>query len=141
MKKILRNGVSVLALSVLTVTLNPAGADDEESVEDKIARAMSAGPADLSSNATIVDVDGTVLREGSNGWTCMPGIALIPGDKHPMCNDAVWTAWMKAAAEGTEFSTDVIGVSYMLQGDALVNNDDPAATDPNDGGTCLRQWM
>jgi hypothetical protein len=51
-----------------------------------------------------------------------------------MCNDAVWMDWIKAASTGTPFSTDVIGVSYMLQGDALVNNANPAATDPNDGG-------
>lgn len=111
----------------------------EETDADKIARAMSAAPSDISDNATIVDVDGTVLREGSNGWTCMPGVALIPGDKHPMCNDETWTRWMKAAAEGAEFSTDVIGVSYMLQGDALVNNDNPAATDPDDGGVWVQE--
>ena len=111
----------------------------EESVDDKIARAMSAAPSDISANATIVDTDGTLLREGTNGWTCMPGVALIPGDKHPMCNDETWTRWMKAVAEGAEFSTDVIGVSYMLQGDALVNNDDPAATDPNDGGVWVQE--
>ena len=112
---------------------------EEESAADKIARAMSAAPSDISANATIVDTDGTVLREGSNGWTCMPGVALIPGDKHPMCNDETWTRWMKAVAEGAEFSTDVVGVSYMLQGDALVNNNDPAATDPDDGGVWVQE--
>lgn len=129
--------ITVFLISVFTFTT--ACAQEGESVEDKIARAMSAAPADVSANATIVDVDGTVLREGSNGWTCMPGIALIPGDKHPMCNDAVWTAWMKAAANGEEFTTDVIGVSYMFGGDAMVNNDDPGATDPNDGGTWVQE--
>jgi hypothetical protein len=113
--------------------------DEAETADQKIARAMSAAPADISSMATIVDVDGTVLRKGTNGWTCMPGVALIPGDKHPMCNDATWTRWMRAAAEGKPFSTDVVGLSYMLQGDALVNNDDPAATDPNDGGTWVQE--
>lgn len=114
-------------------------ADGEESVADKIARAMSAAPSDISKDATIMDVDGTILREGTNGWMCMPGISLIPGDKHPMCNDATWTRWMKAAAAGEPFTTDVVGVSYMLQGDAMVNNDDPAATDPNDGGTWVQE--
>lgn len=132
-----------LTLSLIAMVAGLAQADhhakNEESVDEKIKRAMSAAPADISSEATIVDMDGTVLREGSNGWTCMPGISLIPGDKHPMCNDATWTAWMKAAAEGTPFSTDVVGVSYMLQGDALVNNNDPAATDPNDGGVWIQE--
>jgi len=122
-----------------TAVMAAAAAADEESADDKIARAMSAAPADISAHARIVDVDGTVLREGTNGWTCMPGIALIPGDRHPMCNDAVWTAWMHATAAGEPFATDVVGVSYMLQGDALVNNADPAATDPNDGGPWVQE--
>lgn len=108
------------------------------SVDEKIARAMSAAPSDISAQATIMDVDGTVLREGSNGWVCMPGVGLIPGDEHPMCNDAVWMKWIAAVVSGTEFSTDVIGVSYMLQGDAMVNNDNPMATDPNDGGVWVQ---
>lgn len=109
-----------------------------ESVDDKIARAMSAAPSDISADATIMDVDGTILRAGSNGWVCLPGVGLIPGDKHPMCNDAVWMKWMAAVSSGTEFSTDVVGVSYMLQGDALVNNDNPMATDLNDGGVWVQ---
>ena len=109
-----------------------------ESAHDKIARAMLAAPSDISAQATIIDVDGTVLREGTNGWVCLPGVGLVPGDKHPMCNDAVWMRWMEAVVSGTDFSTEVIGVSYMLQGDAMVNNDDPMATDPNDGGVWVQ---
>lgn len=115
-----------------------ASAGVAESVEQKIARAMSAAPADISALATIMDVDGTVLRAGSNGWVCLPGVGLIPGDEHPMCNDAVWMKWMTAVSAGTEFTTDVVGVSYMLQGDAMVNNDNPMATDPNDGGVWVQ---
>jgi hypothetical protein len=114
-------------------------ADQTESAEIKIARAITAGYAGITDKATILDVDGTVLREGSNGWTCLPGIGLIPGDKHPMCNDEVWMKWMNAAAEGKPFSTDVVGVSYMLAGDALVNNANPAATDPKDGGVWVQE--
>lgn len=116
-----------------------AWAQDQESTADKIARAITAAPADITDKATIMDVDGTILREGSNGWTCLPGIGLIPGDTHPMCNDAAWMSWMAAAAAGEPFSTDILGVSYMLAGDALVNNDDPAATDPNDGGVWVQE--
>jgi hypothetical protein len=110
-----------------------------ETIEDKIARAVTAAPADITGAATIMDVDGTILRAGTNGWICLPGIGLIPGDQHPMCNDAVWMKWMAAAASGSAFSTDVIGVSYMLAGDALVNNDNPMATDPNDGGVWVQE--
>ena len=126
-----------MAVTLLFVC-GTVGAAFAESNADKIARAMSAAPSDISENATIMDVDGTILREGSNDWVCLPGVGLIPGDKHPMCNDPVWMKWMAAVGSGTEFSTDVVGVSYMLQGDAMVNNDNPMATDPNDGGVWVQ---
>ncbi|WP_339673167.1 hypothetical protein [Dasania marina] len=131
----------LLTLAVITLCrFTPLSqADDMETAASKIARAMSAAPADISQQATIMDVDGSMLRQGSNGWVCLPGIGLIPGDKHPMCNDKVWMEWMKSAKNGTPFSTQVIGVSYMLAGDALVNNDNPAATDPNDGGVWVQE--
>ena len=120
-------------LTTLFLSVSTMYADSMESAETKIARAMSAAPSDISADATIVDVDGTILRKGTNAWTCLPGVSLIPGDKHPMCNDKVWMKWMKAAAQGKTFSTNVIGVSYMLQGDAFINNDNPAETDQKKG--------
>jgi len=96
-----------------------------ETVEARIARAMSAAPAAVSAEATIMDNDGTILREGSNGWTCMPN--TMPGDKAPMCNDAVWMKMMQAVGSQSEFETDRVGISYMLQGDfgAGVSNSTP----------------
>ena len=126
---------AIAALSLVGTTTIAAA----ETAEDKIARAMSAAPSDISEAATIMDVDGTILREGSNGWVCLPGIGLIPGDQHPMCNDAVWMKWMAAAGSGSAFSTDVVGVSYMLMGDAMVNNGNPIATDPSDGGVWVQE--
>jgi hypothetical protein len=132
--------VGLTAASVLGVSpFGSAFAHDEGSIEEKITRAESAAPADISGDATIMDTDGTILREGSNGWTCLPGVSLMPGDTHPMCNDAIWMRFMAAAAAGEPFSTDRIGYSYMLMGDAYVNNDDPAATDPNDGGVWVEE--
>jgi len=129
------NKVWAFALSFLGA-LNVSAA---ESDADKIKRAMTAAPAYVSAKATILDVDGRLLRKGENGWTCMPGVGLIPGDKHPMCNDAVWMKWMHAVANKSAFSTDVVGTSYMLAGDALVNNNDPTATDPKDGGMWIQE--
>jgi len=137
-KRYVQLGIGFIA-SMLIAAPASIAEDQEESVEDKIARAMSAAPASISAEAKIIDVDGTVLREGDNGWTCIPGVGLIPGDKHPMCNDEVWMKWMAAAGAGEPFETDVIGYSYMLMGDAMVNNDDPTATDPNDGGVWVQE--
>jgi len=101
-----------------------------DSAESKIERAMSAAPASISGQAAIMDSDGTLLREGSNGWTCMPD--TMPGDGAAMCNDAVWMKLMQAVGSKGEFETDRIGISYMLQGDfgAGVSNATPYHPDP-----------
>lgn len=108
--------------------LGSASAGD--SAEAKIALAMSAAPASISAEATIVDSDGTVLREGSNGWTCMPD--TMPGDGAPMCNDAMWMKMMSAVGGKADFKAEGVGISYMLQGDAGagVSNSDPYHPDP-----------
>ena len=41
------------------------------SAEWKIWAYSTAAPSFISSNCTVVDLDGTVLREGTNGWTAM----------------------------------------------------------------------
>ena len=112
--------------AVFLIFLMVAGtAIAEESAQEKIDRAMSAAPAAISANATIMNGDGTILREGSNGWTCMPD--TMPGDKAPMCNDALWMKMMMAVGSKADFQADRIGISYMLAGDigAGVSNSDP----------------
>jgi hypothetical protein len=111
--------------AVLLLTLVPAGASEDELTEVKIARAMSAAPPAISAAATILDNDGTVLREGSNGWTCLPN--TLPGDKAPICNDALWMKMLQALGSQAPFEADGIGISYMLQGDigAGVSNTTP----------------
>jgi hypothetical protein len=51
--------------------------DASDTTQDKIARAMFAGPDDIARTARIIDTDAegntVVLRDGSNGFTCMPG--------------------------------------------------------------------
>ena len=111
------------ACALATVFLNTALADD--STEALIAQAMSAAPAAVSANATVMDSDGTILRQGSNGWTCMPH--TMPGDIAPMCNDALWMKMMQAVGSKGDFQADGVGISYMLQGDegAGVSNATP----------------
>ena len=123
-----------LYLVVLLLSTNSYGG---ESSAVKIDRAKSATHASISDNAAVIDVDGTMLRKGSNGWTCQPGIG--PGDNHPMCNDQVWAKLMKAAGSGSDFQTDRLGISYMLQGDAHVSNANPGATDPKNGDVWVQE--
>lgn len=129
----------VLCASIFTAGCARQGATgtDAESIEAKIALARSAGPASITADATVVDHDGTVLAEGSNGWVCMPGMG--PGMPYPLCNDEVWMKLLHAVMNKEEFSTDRIGISYMLQGDANVSNSDPYATDPSNGDVWIQE--
>ena len=58
---------SVVFLGMLGSSM--ALADDNDAI---IASAESAGPASVTANATIKAADGTVLREGTNTYTCYP---------------------------------------------------------------------
>jgi len=113
---------SVLGL-ILGIAWGSAIADHH--AEALIKQATSAAPASVSANATVMDSDGTILREGSNGWTCLPH--TMPGDNAPMCNDALWMKMMQAVGSKAEFEADGIGISYMLRGDygAGVSNATP----------------
>ena len=66
-------------------------ADAGETTQARIARALSAGPPEVAKAARVVDTDAQgkmiVLREGSNGFTCMPGNPKVIGNP-PMCADA-----------------------------------------------------
>tara|TARA_R110001599_G_scaffold353459_1_gene592521 strand:- start:227409 stop:227945 length:537 start_codon:yes stop_codon:yes gene_type:complete len=100
-----------------------------EDVDKKIAHARAAAPAIISADATIV-VNGKVVVEGSNGWTCMPD--TVPDDGAAMCNDGMWMKMMGALTQKQEFTADGVGISYMLLGDpgAGVSNSDPYHPDP-----------
>ena len=118
--------------SLLSVTLGLSLASvafAEQSVDARIALAKSAAPSAISANATIV-VDGKVVSEGSNSWTCMPD--TMPGDGAAMCNDAMWMKMMGAVGSKGDFVADGVGFSYMLHGDigAGVSNATPYHPDP-----------
>jgi hypothetical protein len=111
-------------IALLAFALAPDAMAEEMSVEDKIKSAMSAAPTRIAKNATILDSDGTVLREGSNKWTCKPGGP--PGSKrYPICNDPVFMKWSETVWNGKPFSTDTVGYSYMLAGGFAADVFDP----------------
>ncbi len=114
----------VLAAAMFTLAIGVCNA--ETNLDNEISMARSAAPAAISAAATIV-INGQVVVEGSNRWTCM----LLHGA--PMCNDAMWTKAMGAIATKSDFQPDRIGISYMLLGDPVgggVSNSDPFHSDP-----------
>jgi hypothetical protein len=116
----------------------PTAAQTAPDAQAKIADAMSAGPAAVADNATVLDYEMdaegnfVVLREGSNGWTCFPDTPGTPRDD-PMCLDQTWMGWMQAFMANTTPTITVPGVAYMLQGGADASNIDPFATVPAAG--------
>ena len=101
-------------------------ADDKEAM---IANAESAVPASVTANATVKAPDGTVLRKGSNSYTCYPQQEIIG----PMCNEAVWDDLIGSMLNKEGFAPDKFSVSYMLAGEGTalgVSNSDPFASDP-----------
>ena len=121
----------VFTLSAQAQNTNLGDKNISADVSKRISIARSAGPEFVSKNATIVDIDGSVLVEGNNGWTCSPGSQ--DDFKDPHCSDEVWTILMNAVLAKEPFSTDRLGFSYMLQGDRNINNDDPYETDITKG--------
>lgn len=109
-----------------------AGSPDADA---KIAEARAAAPPSITDRATFVDWDGTVLREGTNGWTCMPS---PPGFREtPMCLDGPWVAWAQAWQSRAPVHINRVGIGYMMVGDAGASNTDPFATAPVPGN----EWV
>ena len=101
--------------------------------EQKIANAMSAAPASVSSKATVLDwpkMEGAapdVIRQGTNGWSCLPDMPDTEGND-PMCLDGPWMKWVEAyLAKKTPMITTV-GIGYMIAaGGSHGSNTDPYA--------------
>lgn len=129
-------GISTLVLLLLAGAPADARAQEMDR-QAKIERAREAAPPRISQEATVVDSDGTVLHEGSNGWTCLTEVA--PGYGYPACNDDVWMGFLEAMLAGESYETDRIGLSYMLAGDAHVNNFDPADTEQDEGEVWVQE--
>jgi len=118
----------MLTLALLVASAGTAIAGDD--VDKLIAHARSAAPADVGANATVV-VNGEVVSEGSNGWTCLPEV--MPGDGAAVCIDAVWGELMAALGAKAPYTATGVGLSYMLMGEpegSGVSNSDPYHEDP-----------
>ena len=100
-----------------------------ETTEVKIAGALSAAPDDIAKAARVVDTDANgktiVLREGANGFTCMPGNLQTVGVP-PMCEDAA------SMQRGADFkarkpkpTNSVPGITYMLAGATQRSDSNP----------------
>lgn len=122
--------VAVALLPGLADSAAPAKSDQE-----LIKSAQSAAPATIARDATVVvmGADGKMrtLKQGTNGWTCMPDDPATPGPD-PMCGDPNAWEWLQAYMAHTQ-PADKVGFMYMLQGGYDPSNTDPYASGPAPG--------
>jgi len=150
-------GASLMALALTASAAEPKATDakaapakaaETKTAEAKaaptdaqmIASAMTAAPASVAKGATIVmmGTDGKMrtLREGKNGFTCMPDSPDTPGPD-PMCMDKNAMEWVHAWAGHTTPTHGKVGFMYMLSGGTDASNTDPYATKP----TASNHWI
>jgi hypothetical protein len=95
----------------------------------KIARAMRAGPIQITKEATVAEMNRhgdmtTILRQGTNGWVCTPGDENRISDP-PMCIDRIGIQWFKdLLLRKPSPSNTTPGLCYMLCGATQHSNSD-----------------
>lgn len=122
-------GIGLFALLAAVLIVPITGSTEDTS--DAVADALSAAWPGMADGAKVVDWDGNVLKEGANGYTCMPSPPTAGG---PMCLESEWMQWAEAWQNKTDFTADALGISYMLAGDGNggASNIDPYAKNPTE---------
>ena len=105
-------------------------ADDHKaqgnSIDWEIEAYTTSAPDFIGNFATVISASGEVLREGSNGWTCLPFIAMpkmgfkTKNEAAPACADQNAMAWANAYLSQTEPKLENDGWIWMLHGDTGV---------------------
>ncbi len=102
-----------------------------QDASDAVADALSAGWPGMAEGATVMDWEGNVLQEGTNGYTCLPTPPMLSGTA-PMCMDSEWMKWAGAWQNKEDYAAESLGISYMLAGDEGASNVDPYAEGPTE---------
>jgi hypothetical protein len=117
---LIANGTNLQGPADALAPAQSSAVDAGETVQAKIARAMSAGPASVARGARITDTDAqgqiVVLRQGNNGFTCIPRNPKVVADPS-MCVDAPALPWYAdAKAYKPKLTNAAPGITYMLAG-------------------------
>lgn len=136
-RKVIAGALAATILAALCPSISLA-----QSKAARIASALSAAPPSIAANAAVMEMgkDGKLitLREGSNGWTCLPS---DPKSKYivnnSMCADQSFFGFLGALMTGKP-GPDMkqVGYSYMLSANDWESNTDGKAKAP----TADNQW-
>jgi hypothetical protein len=121
--------LAMMTVGALSQSSNTPSYAPSETKATKIARALSAGPPNVTKEATVAEVDAQgnmkILREGTNDFTCLPGNPKVVGQP-AMCEDKVAMQWNRDFAEHKpKPTTTVPGIEYMLAGATQRSDSDP----------------
>lgn len=123
----------VLVASLFALPMAQAHNPKQPSDAQLIASALRAAPAGVGRHATIMAMqpDGSMrtLRQGNNGFTCIPDAPATPGPD-PMCADKAAMGWVHAWLTHATPSAGKVGLMYMLEGGTDASNTDPYAGKP-----------
>ena len=112
--------------------------------EWQIKAYTGAAPDFIGDFATVMGSDGTIIREGTNGWTCLAFTANMMGDSMdprmatPACMDSNAMAWADAYMTQSVPKLSNDGWAWMIHGDTGADNfrayseGDKAGTNPED---------
>ena len=127
----------------LSTALQPAKAQQSapsKNDAELITNAISAAPAAISKDATVVLVESggklRTLRQGQGAFTCIPDDPNTPGHD-PICLDRNGLKWFKALLAHESPPEGKVWVGYMLKGSSDPSIDDPYATSPPAG----KKWV
>jgi hypothetical protein len=131
--------LALLSVSAFLLMSGTAFADGSDA--ELIKSAEAAAPAALSSKAAVYAMNDKgemrTLREGANGWWCMPDSPATPGPD-PMCGDAHSMEWAMAWIAKKEPPKGKVGFMYMLAGGTDASNTDPYAAAPSEGNNWVK---
>lgn len=131
-----RRAMITLIAATLLVPIGPSLVRPQATVAQKIASAMAAAPASIAKGAMIVDRAGTdgkmkILRQGTNGWTCMPNDPKPKyANNNAMCMDANFADFMAAMRARKRPALKAMGLAFMLTSDQWISNTTPSAKIP-----------
>jgi hypothetical protein len=116
------------------------------SEEWEIETYTSAAPDFIGNFATVVSASGEVIREGTNGWTCLPFIPMpkmgfkTANEAAPACADANAVAWANAYIAQAKPEIENDGWIWMKHGDTGVDNFRPYS-EGDKANTKAEDWI
>ena len=131
---------SSAAVNEVNESGEPSGS--HTSAEWQIWAYSTAAPSYIAKDATVLNEKMEMLREGTNGWTCLPvnprGMSNPENgwnDAHeamPLCGDAEVFKWISAYLSDEIPDMDYDGYAWMLHGDMGEDNSTPKTMSKDD---------